>query len=84
MSKQNIKKTTPPLEQRVSKIERALEAMTPQKLDPKLEADQEAHQAALTSFQTKREGGMCQSLNGLPLTPDQLKKLEQADDEKAV
>jgi hypothetical protein len=92
MSKQNIKKTTPPLEQRVTNIERTLESIaaqnqdvTPQKLDAKFESAQEAHESALASHRTKVERGIRQSLNSAT-TPAEaealLKQLEQKQRKK--
>ena len=47
-----------------------------------MEVAQEAHQAALTTFQTKRKGGMCESLNGAPLTVEFVEALKQKGKKK--
>jgi hypothetical protein len=41
------------------------------------EAAQDAHQAALTAFQTLRQHGMNLSLNGLPMTEADIEKLKE-------
>ncbi len=63
MNEQYIKRTVTEHEQRIEKIERVLSSIAPQKVDAKMEADQEAHEAALASHNTSVVHGIRRSLN---------------------
>ena len=70
MNKEDLKETVRELEQRVEKLERGAQPARNQ--EHTNDVAQEAHEAALTSFQTKRLGNMNVSLNGAPISENKL------------
>jgi len=78
--KKTTKQSVTELTKRVEKLERQNQTPKPSDEQARMEAAQEAHEAALASHNTKLQGGIRYSLNSA-LTPTErealLKKLEK-------
>ena len=66
MSNEHIDKTVSDLQQRVENLERQNAPLEPSDDQKTMEATQEAHKAALTSYQTEKDGEMNLSANEAP------------------
>ena len=72
MSKEDIKKTFSELPELVEKLERQNQPAQPSNEQARMDTAQEVHEAALTSFQTKRLGKKNISLNSASGTEAQI------------
>ena len=66
MSNEHIDKAVSDLQQRMENLERQNAPLEPSDEQRTMEATQEAHEAALTSYQTEKDGEMNLSANEAP------------------
>jgi hypothetical protein len=66
MNNEEVKKTYSDLTKRVENLERQNQPAQPTDEQKAMDAAQDAHQAAVTSLQTRRKDGIILSLNNAP------------------
>jgi len=81
MSKE-IQKRIANIEKRLDNLEAQNQAAQPNDEQPPMEAAQETHQAALTSFNTERKDGMNLSTAGVPIPQAEIDAFLQGEKKK--